>query len=165
MSHAPADVLSDMAACCLYGGGRWDATRQVVSSLCDNAALPDSVFRVLVDTFGEDLPELCACNPRYANEVSRRVILGGEEGFREDGVLPDAVLGAVRHGIVTAGDVLAYLLKPREWWVEYAGPAGHPAGADCCSQGGALVAPSLRVLRAFLARFRVVSEYCVAGCI
>lgn len=44
MSHAPADVLSDMAACCLYGGGRWDATRQVVSNLCDNAALPDSVL-------------------------------------------------------------------------------------------------------------------------
>ena len=60
MGHAPADVLSDMAACCLYGGGRWDATRQVVSNLCDNAALPDSVFRVLVDTFGEDLPGLGA---------------------------------------------------------------------------------------------------------
>ena len=144
MSHAPADVLSDMAACCLYGGGRWDVTRQVVSNLCDNTALPDSVFRVLVDTFGEDLPELGACNPRYANEVSRRVILGGEEGFREDGVLPDAVLGAVRHGIVTAGDVLAYLLKPREWWVEYAGPAGHPAGADSQSEWSSTDAARLR---------------------
>ena len=96
------------------------------------------MYAALEREFGGDsgvCPEMGACSPRRANEVSRRVILGGEEGFREDGVLPDVVLGAVRHGIAAAGDVLACLLKPREWWVEYAGPAGRPAGADCCSQG------------------------------
>ena len=127
LSHTPTDVLSDLAAHCLHGGGRWDTVKQVVSALCDNPAIPHDLFCELDSRFGgegSDLPELGACNPRYANEIARKLILDRPEGFSDAHDVPHHILDGVSCGAVTDEEVLAFLCKPREWSTEYAGEPG-----------------------------------------
>lgn len=95
LSRTPADVLSDLASCYLHGGGQWWTVKRVAFALCDNPALPDSAYCALVDAFGEELPELGACNPRYANEIARKLILDRPEGFSCEHAVPRRILDGV----------------------------------------------------------------------
>ena len=125
MEHVSADVLRDIAAgCCDNANRRWYGVKTVIISLCDNLAIPHDLFCDLDGRFGGDgssLPELGACNPRYANEIARRLILDRPEGFSDAHDVPYYILDGVTCGAVTDEEVLAYLCEPREWWTEYDG--------------------------------------------
>lgn len=124
MEHVSADVLRDIAAGCCDSTNRWYGTKTVIISLCDNPAIPHDLFCDLDKRFGGEggsLPELGACNPRYANEIARRLILDRPEGFSDAHDVPHHILDGVTCGAVTDEEVLAYLCEPREWSTEYAG--------------------------------------------
>lgn len=125
MEHVSADVLRDVAAgCCDNAGRRWYGVKTVIISLCDNPAIPHDLFCDLDGRFGGEgssLPELGACNPRYANEIARKLILDRPEGFSDAHDVPRHILDGVICGAVTDEEVLAFLCEPREWSTEYAG--------------------------------------------
>ena len=125
MDYVPADVLRDIAAgCCDNANRYWSNVKDVIVRLCDNPAIPHDLFCDLNGRFGgegSDLPELGAFNPRYANEIARKLILDRPEGFSSEHGVPRHILDGVSCGAVTDEEVLAYLCKPREWWTEYAG--------------------------------------------
>lgn len=131
MDCIPTDVLRDIAAeCCNNTNNFWRDVDEIVITLCDNPAIPHDLFCDLDSRFGgegSDLPELGACNPRYANEIARRLILDRPEGFSDAHDAPRRILDGVFCGAVTDEDVLAFLCKPREWSTEY---AGEPEYAD-----------------------------------
>lgn len=122
MDYVPADVLRDIAAgCCDNANRYWSNVKDVIVRLCDNPAIPPDLFCDLDSRFGGeegDLPELGACNPRYANEIARRLILDRPEGFSSEHGVPRHILDGVSCGAVTDEEVLAFLCKPREWWTE-----------------------------------------------
>lgn len=125
MECVPADVLRDIAAgCCCNANRYWSNVNEVIVRLCDNTAIPHDVFCELDSRFGgegSDLPELGACNPRYANEIARKLILDRPEGFSSEHDVPRRILDGVSCGAVTDEEVLAFLCEPREWSTEYAG--------------------------------------------
>lgn len=131
MDCVSADVLRDIAAgCCDNANRYWSAAKEVVVRLCDNPAIPHDLFCELDSRFGgegSDLPELGACNPRYANEIARKLILDRPEGFSDAHDVPHHILDGVSCGAVTDEDVLTFLCEPREWSTEY---AGEPEYAD-----------------------------------
>lgn len=94
-----------------------DLTFPVVYALGDNPALPSAAYESLERAYGGDggvCPELGVRNPVYANRVARRTILGNPAGCVA--YVPERTLQAVREGIVTDRDVLAYLGEgEREW--------------------------------------------------
>ena len=118
-------MLRDIAAgCCDNANRRWYGVKTVIISLCDNLAIPHDLFCDLDGRFGGEgssLPELGACNPRYANEIARKLILNRPEGFSGEHDVPRRILDGVTCGAVTDEEVLAFLCEPREWWTEYAG--------------------------------------------
>lgn len=119
MEYVPADVLRDIAAgCCDNAHRYWSDVKEVIVRLCDNPAIPHDLFCDLDRRFGgegSDLPELGACNPRYANKVARRLILDRPEGFSDAHDVPHHILDGVTCGAVTDEDVLAFLCDPRSW--------------------------------------------------
>lgn len=131
MDCVSADVLRDIAAgCCDNANRYWSAAKEVVVRLCDNPAIPHDLFCELDSRFGgegSDLPELGACNPRYANEIARKLILDRPEGFSDAHDVPHHILDGVSCGAVTDEEVLTFLCEPREWSTEY---AGEPEYAD-----------------------------------
>lgn len=131
MDCMSADALRDIAAgCCDNANRYWSAAKEVVVRLCDNPAIPHDLFCELDSRFGgegSDLPELGACNPRYANEIARKLILDRPEGFSDAHDVPHHILDGVFCGAVTDEEVLAFLCEPREWSTEY---AGEPEYAD-----------------------------------
>ena len=134
MDCVPAEVLRDIAVCCLANNWRSrQSVNTVVASLCDNTAIPHDLFCELDSRFGgecSDLPELGACNPRYANEIARKLILDRPEGFSDAHDVPRRILDGVSCGAVTDEDVLAFLCEPREWSTEYAGEPEY-AESEC----------------------------------
>lgn len=84
---------------------------------------------VLVGGDGSSLPELGACNPRYANEIARKLILNRPEGFSDAHDVPHHILEGVFCGAVTDEEVLAFLCEPREWSTEYAGEPEYAGGS------------------------------------
>ena len=125
MDRVSADVLRDIAAgCCDNANRRWYGTKTVIIGLCDNLAIPHDLFRELDSRFGGEgssLPELGACNPRYANEIARKLILNRPERFSDAHDVPHYILDGVICGAVTDEEVLTFLCEPREWSTEYAG--------------------------------------------
>jgi hypothetical protein len=125
MEHVSVDVLRDIAAgCCDNTNRRWYGTKTVIIGLCDNLAIPHDLFRELDSRFGGEgssLPELGACNPRYANEIARKLILNRPEVFSDAHDVPHYILDGVICGAVTDEEVLTFLCEPREWSTEYAG--------------------------------------------
>lgn len=125
MECISADVLHDIAAgCCDNANRRWYDVQTVIIRLCDNLAIPHDLFCDLDGRFGGEgssLPELGACNPRYANEIARKLILDRPEGFSGEHDVPRRILDGVTCGVVTDEEVLAFLCEPREWSTEYAG--------------------------------------------
>lgn len=134
LSRAPVDVLRDIATGCRDNTNRsWIYVKEVVVALCDNPAIPHDLFCELDRHFGgegSDLPELGACNPRYANEIARKLILNRPEGFSDAHDVPRHILDGVICGAVTDEEVLAYLCEPREWSTEYAGEPEYAEGAS-----------------------------------
>lgn len=132
MECISADVLRDIAAGCCDNAKRWRYDVQtVIISLCDNPAIPHDLFCDLDGRFGGEgssLPELGACNPRYANKIARKLILDRPEGFSDAHDVPHHILDGVICGAVTDEEVLAFLCEPREWSTEY---AGEPEYAGC----------------------------------
>ena len=120
---------------CAYWRARACVRRDVdtiVIALCDNPAIPHDLFCELDSRFGgvgSDLPELGACNPRYANEIARELILNRPEGFSDAHDVPHLILDGVYCGAVTDEEVLAYLCEPREWSTGYAGEPGYAGGS------------------------------------
>lgn len=133
MEHVSADVLRDIAAgCCDNANRRWYGVKTVIIRLCDNLAIPHDLFCDIDGRFGGEgssLPELGACNPRYANEIARRLILDRPEGFSDAHDVPHHILDGVICGAVTDEDVLAFLCEPREWSTEYAGEPEYAGGS------------------------------------
>lgn len=129
----PADVLRDIAAgCCDNANRHWSDVKEVIVPLCDNPAIPHDLFCNLDERFGgegSDLPELGACNPRYANGIARRLILDRPEGFSDAHDVPHHILEGVLCGAVTDEDVLAFLCEQREWSTEYAGEPEYAGGS------------------------------------
>lgn len=120
LPSAPARMLMDMAAVLVDGAGSEDfddLAFPVVYALGDNPALPRAAYDSLERVYGGDdgvCPELGVRNPVYANRVARRTILGNPAGCAA--YVPERTLQAVRDGIVTDRDVLAYLGEgEREW--------------------------------------------------
>lgn len=120
LPSAPARMLMDMSAILVDGAGSEgfdDLTFPVVYALGDNPALPSAAYDSLERAYGGDggvCPELGVRNPVYANRVARRTILGNPAGYVA--YVPERTLQAVREGIVTDRDVLAYLGEgEREW--------------------------------------------------
>lgn len=120
LPSAPARMLMDMSAILVDGAGSEgfdDLTFPVVYALGDNPALPSAAYDSLERAYGGDggvCPELGVRNPVYANRVARRTILGNPAGYVA--YVPERTLQAVREGIVTDMDVLAYLGEgEREW--------------------------------------------------
>lgn len=120
LPSAPASMLTDMAAVLVDGAGSEDfddLAFPVVYALGDNPALPRAAYDSLERAYGGDdgvCPELGVRNPVYANSVARRTILGNPAGCVA--YVPERTLQAVREGIVTDRDVLAYLGEgEREW--------------------------------------------------
>lgn len=113
LPSAPARMLMDMSAILVDGAGSEgfdDLTFPVVYALGDNPALPSAAYDSLERAYGGDggvCPELGVRNPVYANRVARRTILGNPAGYVA--YVPERTLQAVREGIVTDRDVLAYL--------------------------------------------------------
>lgn len=134
MERIPADVLRDIAdGCCDNANRSWFYVKKIITNLCDSPAIPHDLFCELDGRFGgegSDLPELGACNPRYANEIARKLILDRPEGFSGEHDVPRHILDGVSCGAVTDEDVLAFLCEPREWSTEY---AGGPEYAGCAS--------------------------------
>lgn len=134
MERVSADVLRDIAAgCCDNANRRWYGTKTVIVSLCDNLAIPHDLFCDIDGLFGgegSNLPELGACNPRYANEIARKLILDRPEGFSDAHDVPRHILDGVSCGAVTDEEVLAFLCEPREWSTEYAGEPEYAEGAS-----------------------------------
>lgn len=134
MEHVSADVLRDVAAgCCDNAGRRWYGVKTVIISLCDNPAIPHDLFCDLDGRFGGEgsgLPELGACNPRYANEIARKLILDRPEGFSDAHDVPRHILDGVICGAVTDEEVLTFLCEPREWSTEYEGEPEYAEGAS-----------------------------------
>lgn len=130
----PADVLRDIAAgCCDNANRQWHDVKMVITCLCDNPAIPHDLFCELDSRFGGEgssLPELGACNPRYANEIARKLVLDRPEGFSDAHDVPHHILDGVTCGAVTDEDVLAFLCEPREWSTEYAGEPEYAEGAS-----------------------------------
>lgn len=133
MEHVSVDVLRDIAAgCCDSTNRRCYDVQTVIILLCDNPAIPHDLFCDLDGRFGGDgsgLPELGACNPRYANEIARKLILDRPEGFSDAHDVPHHILEGVLCGAVTDEDVLAFLCEPREWSTEYAGEPEYACGS------------------------------------
>lgn len=133
MECISADVLHDIAAgCCDNANRRWYDVQTVIIRLCDNLAIPHGLFCDLDGRFGGEgssLPELGACNPRYANEIARKLILDRPEGFSDAHDVPHHILDGVTCGAVTDEDVLAFLCEPREWSTEYAGEPEYAGGS------------------------------------
>lgn len=133
MECISADVLRDIAAwCCGNNNNFWRDVDTIVIALCDNPAIPHDLFCEIDSRFGgvgSDLPELGACNPRYANEIARKLILNRPEGFSDAHDVPHLILDGVYCGAVTDEEVLAYLCEPREWSTEYAGEPGYAGGS------------------------------------
>ena len=75
------------------------------------------------------MPELGACNPRYANEIARKLILDRQEGFSDAHDVPHHILDGVTCGAVTDEEVLTFLCEPREWSAEYAGEPEYAGGS------------------------------------
>ena len=129
----PADVLRDIAAgCCDNANRYWSNVKEIIVRLCDNPAIPHDLFCDLDRRFGGDgssLPELGACNPRYANEIARKLILNRPEGFSDAHDAPHHILEGVFCGAVTDEEVLAFLCEPREWSTEYAGEPEYAGGS------------------------------------
>lgn len=125
MECISADALRDIAAgCCDNVNDSWCDVDKIVSFLCDNPAIPHDLFCELDSRFGgegSDLPELGACNTRYANKIARKLILDRPEGFSGAHDVPHHILEGVICGAVTDEEVLAFLCEPREWSTEYAG--------------------------------------------
>lgn len=127
LPSAPARMLMDMSAILVDGAGSEgfdDLTFPVVYALGDNQALPCAAYDSLERAYGGDggvCPELGVRNPVYANSVARRTILGNPAGCVA--YVPERTLQAVREGIVTDRDVLAYLGEgEREWTLrDYSG--------------------------------------------
>lgn len=120
LPSAPARMLADMAAVLVDGAGSKefdDLAFPVVYALGDNQALPCAAYDGLERAYGGDggvCPELGVRNPVYANSVARRTILGNPAVCVA--YVPERTLQAVREGIVTDRDVLAYLGEgEREW--------------------------------------------------
>jgi hypothetical protein len=120
LPSAPTRMLADMAAVLVDGAGSKefdDLAFPVVYALGDNRALPCAAYDSLERAYGGDggvCPELGVRNPVYANSVARRTILGNPAGCVA--YVPERTLQAVREGIVTDRDVLAYLGEgEREW--------------------------------------------------
>ena len=133
MDCVPADVLRDIAACCLANNWRRrQSVNTIVTSLCDNAAIPHDLFCELDSRFGGEgssLPELGACNPLYANAIARKLILDRPEGFSDAHDVPRHILDGVSCGAVTDEEVLAFLCEPREWSTEYVGEPEYAGGS------------------------------------
>ena len=133
MDCVPAEVLRDIAAGCLDNTNNfWRDVDEIVITLCDNPAIPHDLFCDLDGRFGGeggDLPELGACNPRYANEIARKLILNRPEGFSDAHDVPRHILDGVTCGAVTDEEVLAFLCEPREWSTEYAGEPEYAGGS------------------------------------
>lgn len=125
MEYISADALRDIAdGCCDNANRSWSYVKKIITNLCDNPAIPHDLFCDLDGRFGgegSDLPELGACNPRYANEIARKLILDRPEGFSDAHDVPRRILDGVICGAVTDEEVLAFLCEPREWSTEYAG--------------------------------------------
>lgn len=134
LNRAPADVLRDIAAgCCDNANRYWSNVEEIIVRLCDNLAIPHDLFCDLDRRFGGDgssLPELGACNPRYANEIARKLILDRPEGFSDAHDVPSHILDGVMCGAVTDEEVLTFLCEPREWSTEYAGEPEYAEGAS-----------------------------------
>lgn len=134
MEHVSADVLRDIAdGCCDNANRRWYGVKTVIIRLCDNPAIPHDLFCDLDGRFGGEgssLPELGACNPRYANEIARKLILDRPEGFSDAHDVPRHILDGVICGAVTDEEVLTFLCEPREWSTEYAGEPEYAEGAS-----------------------------------
>lgn len=120
LPFAPARMLTDMAAVLVDGAGSKgfdDLAFLVVYALGDNPALPRDAYDCLERVYGGDggvCPELGVRNPVYANRVARRTILGNPAGCVA--YVPERTLQAVREGIVTDSDVLAYLGEGKREW-------------------------------------------------
>lgn len=125
MECISSDVLQDIAdGFCDNANKLWFDVDKIVVALCDNPAIPHDLFCYLDGRFGgegSNLPELGACNPRYANEIARKLILYRPEGFSDAHDVPHHILDGVICGAVTDEEVLAFLCEPREWSTEYAG--------------------------------------------
>ena len=127
LPSAPARMLTGMAAVLVDGAGGEgfdDLAFPVVYALGDNPALTRAAYDGLERVYGGDggvCPELGVRNPVYANHVARRTILGNPAGCVA--YVPERTLQAVRDGIVTDRDVLAYLGEgEREWTLrDYSG--------------------------------------------
>lgn len=134
MDCVPADVLRDIAACCLANNWRRrQSVNTIVTSLCDNTAIPHDLFCELDSRFGGEgssLPELGACNPLYANAIARKLILDRPEGFSDAHDVPRHILDGVSCGAVTDEEVLAFLCEPREWSTEYVGEPEYAGGSS-----------------------------------
>lgn len=120
LPSAPARMVVDMAAVLVDGAGSEgfdNLAFPVVYALGDNPAIPRAAYDDLERAYGGDggvCPELGVRNPVYANRVARRTILGNPAGCVA--YVPERTLQAVREGIVTDRDVLAYLGEgEREW--------------------------------------------------
>ena len=134
MEYISADALRDIAdGCCDNANRSWSYVKKIITNLCDNPAIPHDLFCNLDGRFGGEgssLPELGACNPRYANKVARRLILDRPEGFSDAHDVPHHILDGVACGAVTDEDVLAFLCEPREWSTEYAGEPEYAGGSS-----------------------------------
>ena len=134
MEYISADALRDIAdGCCDNANRSWSCVKKIITNLCDNPAIPCDLFCDLDARFGGEgssLPELGACNPRYANEIARKLILDRPEGFSGEHDVPCRILDGVSCGAVTDEDVLAFLCEPREWSTEYAGEPEYAEGAS-----------------------------------
>lgn len=127
LPSAPARMLTDMAAVLVDGAGSKgfdDLAFPVVYALDDNPALPRAAYEGLERAYGGDdgvCPELGVRHPVYANRVARRTILGNPAGCVA--YVPERTLQAVREGIVTDSDVLAYLGEGERKWTlrDYSG--------------------------------------------
>lgn len=120
LPSAPARMLTDMATILVAGAGGEgfdDLAFPVVYALGDNPALPHAAYDSLERAYGGDggvCPELGVRNPVYANRAARRTILGNPAGCVA--YVPERTLQAVREGIVTDSDVLAYLGEGKREW-------------------------------------------------
>lgn len=134
MECIPADVLRDIAdVCCGNANRSWSYVNEIITNLCDNPAIPHDLFCDLDGCFGGEgsgLPELGACNPRYANEIARKLILDRPEGFSDAHDVPHHILDGVICGAVTDEEVLVFLCEPREWWTECADEPEYAGGAS-----------------------------------
>lgn len=127
LPSAPARMLMDMAAVLVDGASGEDfddLAFPVVCALGDNPAIPRAAYDGLERVYGGDggvCPELGVRNPVYANRVARRTILGNPADCAA--YVPERTLQAVREGIVTDRDVLAYLGEGKRKWTlrDYSG--------------------------------------------